>query len=251
MLLNKPCRRSCTTHTVQQQGSSNCLDFCVHCVAAGNPPNLVQQIVDLSIASGVVSAHTTMLGFETTPEKYQQMQVKISFGTFVYLRSWVDLIGCPPCTVKSKQLSLSLCIQSSAILPAVYSPQASLSSVRDSTQTPAGGRPLADGSVLFVLVLQAVPPNERRKKIIKWAVGGAAGVAIVAGVAAALTFGDLASTFANMPVGDAMQAMGGDLGGFFDGLGDAFDCCGGDCGDCGGCDCCGDCGDLCGACLTC
>lgn len=96
--------------------------------------------------------------------------------------------------------------------------------------------------------LQAVPPNERRKKIIKWAVGGAAGVAIVAGVAAALTFGDLASTLANMPVGDAMSAMGGDLGGFFDGLGDAFDCCGG---DCGGCDCCGDCGDLCGACLTC
>lgn len=70
-------------------------------------------------------------------------------------------------------------------------------------------------------------------------------MAVVAGVAAALTFGDLASTLANMPVGDAMTAMGGDLGGFFESLGDAFDCCG------GGCDCCGDCGDLCAACLTC
>jgi hypothetical protein len=44
-------------------------------VAAGNPPNLVQQIVDLSMASGVTSAHTAMVGFETTPQRYEQMQV--------------------------------------------------------------------------------------------------------------------------------------------------------------------------------
>eukprot|EP00879_Flechtneria_rotunda_P001855 GHRR01002023.1.p1 GENE.GHRR01002023.1~~GHRR01002023.1.p1 ORF type:complete len:570 (+),score=126.11 GHRR01002023.1:3309-5018(+) len=130
---------------------------------AGNPPNLVQQIVDLSVASGVTSAHTTMVGFETTPEKYEQMQ--------------------------------------------------------------------------------ALPPSERRKRIIKWAIGGAAGIAVVAGVAAALTFGDLASTLSNLPVGDAMGA-GGDLGNLFGNLGDmgGCDCCG---------ECCGDCGDLCGACLTC
>lgn len=89
-----------------------------------------------------------------------------------------------------------------------------------------------------------MPPNERRKKIIKWAIGGAAGIGIVAGVAAALTFGDLASTMANLPVGDALGGIG-DLGPFFDSLGGALDCCG------GGCDCCGDCGDVCGACLTC
>jgi hypothetical protein len=93
--------------------------------------------------------------------------------------------------------------------------------------------------------LQAVPPNERRKKIIKWAIGGAAGIGIVAGVAAALTFGDLASTMANMPVGDAMAGIGGDLGTFFEGLGGAMDCCGGNC------DCCGDCGDACNVCITC
>ncbi|WIA34758.1 hypothetical protein OEZ86_013065 [Tetradesmus obliquus] len=132
---------------------------------AGNPPNLVQQIVDLSMASGVASAHTAMVGFETTPQRYEQMQ--------------------------------------------------------------------------------AVPPNERRKKIIKWAIGGAAGIGIVAGVAAALTFGDLASTMANMPVGDAMAGIGGDLGTFFEGLGGAMDCCGGNC------DCCGDCGDACNVCVTC
>ncbi|KAF6256141.1 hypothetical protein COO60DRAFT_1531108, partial [Scenedesmus sp. NREL 46B-D3] len=131
---------------------------------AGNPPNLVQQIVDLSMASGVASAHTAMVGFETTPQRYEQMQ--------------------------------------------------------------------------------AVPPSERRKKIVKWAIGGAAGIGIVAGVAAALSFGDLASTMANMPVGDAMAGIGGDLSTFFEGLGGAMDCCG------GGCDC-GDCGDVCNACITC
>ncbi|KAF8061371.1 ITIH5 [Scenedesmus sp. PABB004] len=130
---------------------------------AGDPPAMVRAIVDLSVASGVASAHTAMVGFETTPERYEQMQ--------------------------------------------------------------------------------AVPPSERRKKIIKWAIGGAAGVGLVAGVAAALTFGDLAGTIGNLPVGDAMGALGGDLGGFFESLGGGMDCC-------GGCDC-GDCGDACGSCLTC
>jgi hypothetical protein len=46
------------------------------CYVAGNPPNLVQQIVDLSMASGVASAHTAMVGFETTPQRYEQMQVR-------------------------------------------------------------------------------------------------------------------------------------------------------------------------------
>jgi hypothetical protein len=48
--------------------------------AAGNPPNLVQQIVDLSMASGVTSAHTAMVGFETTPQRYEQMQVRCCSG---------------------------------------------------------------------------------------------------------------------------------------------------------------------------
>jgi hypothetical protein len=79
--------------------------------------------------------------------------------------------------------------------------------------------------------------------VAKWAIGGAAGVAVVAGVAAALAFGDLAGTLANMPVGDAMSAV--DLNTFISDITGFGDCCGG-CGDC-----CGDCGDICGACVTC
>lgn len=99
----------------------------------------------------------------------------------------------------------------------------------------------ADCHVCYV---QAVPPNERRKQIIKWAIGGAAGIGIIAGVAAALTFGDLVSTVSNVPVGEAM-AGAGDLPAFIDSLAVSMDCCG------GGCDCCGNCGDVCGACITC
>jgi hypothetical protein len=35
---------------------------------------------------------------------------------------------------------------------------------------------------------------ERRKRIARWAIGGAAGVALIGGVVAALGFGDLAGT---------------------------------------------------------
>jgi hypothetical protein len=79
--------------------------------------------------------------------------------------------------------------------------------------------------------------------VAKWAIGGVAGVAVVAGVAAALAFGDVASTVANMPVGDIMANSGG-LQDFVSAMADGgCDCCG------GGCDCCGDCGDLCMACV--
>lgn len=83
-------------------------------------------------------------------------------------------------------------------------------------------------------------PEQRRKHLVKYAIGGAAGILAVGGVVAALAFGSLAMTAGELPIGDIMS--GGDI---FSGLGDMGDCCGG-CGDC-----CGDCGDICGACVTC
>lgn len=88
--------------------------------------------------------------------------------------------------------------------------------------------------------LRALPAAQRRQKIIRWAIGGAAGVGIVAGVTIALTFGSLASSLANTPIADAMAGAGG---GDIDAVMQLFgggDCCGGDCGgcsDCHGCDC--------------
>ncbi|PNH02127.1 Inter-alpha-trypsin inhibitor heavy chain H4 [Tetrabaena socialis] len=41
---------------------------------AGNPPQMVNRIVDLSIATGVPCAHTRTVGFETTHSNYQAMQ---------------------------------------------------------------------------------------------------------------------------------------------------------------------------------
>jgi len=80
------------------------------------------------------------------------------------------------------------------------------------------------------------------KKVIpsKYAVGGAAAVAVIAGVGLAIGFGDIGATIANAPVLDALagglgdaiapvfEAVGGCCGGCFDGIGD---CCG-DCFDC-------------------
>ncbi|KIZ01618.1 hypothetical protein MNEG_6345 [Monoraphidium neglectum] len=86
--------------------------------------------------------------------------------------------------------------------------------------------------------LKKLPAAQRRAKIAKWAIGGAAGVAVVAGVTLALTFGSLASSVANTPVGDAMTSVGGaDMDSmmqlFNNGGGD---CCGGDCpAECHGC----------------
>lgn len=82
------------------------------------------------------------------------------------------------------------------------------------------------------------PPQQRGKKLAKLAVGGAAGVVVVGGVVAGLTFGSLAATAANLPVEEAMQVI--DLGAAFQGMGGGGDCCGGDCGGCDGCEC-GDC----------
>jgi hypothetical protein len=83
-------------------------------------------------------------------------------------------------------------------------------------------------------------PEQRRKHLVKYAIGGAAGVLVVGGVVAALAFGSLAATVGNMPIGDIMSS--GDMLSVLD---PGVDCCGG-CGDC-----CGDCGDICGACVTC
>lgn len=89
--------------------------------------------------------------------------------------------------------------------------------------------------------MQGMTPEQRRKHLVKYAIGGAAGILAVGGVAAALAFGSLAA--GELPIADLIS--GGDLGDVFSGLGDMGDCCGG-CGDC-----CGDCGDICGACVTC
>jgi hypothetical protein len=64
--------------------ANSCYHMFSHVSCAGNPPNLVQQIVDLSMASGVTSAHTAMVGFETTPQRYEQMQVGLLWSTAQY-----------------------------------------------------------------------------------------------------------------------------------------------------------------------
>lgn len=87
-------------------------------------------------------------------------------------------------------------------------------------------------------MLATKDPRVKRRKIMKWAVGGAAGVGIVAGVAAALAFGDIAMTLANSSVGDVMGAAGGDL---LSSFADMADCCGA----------CGDCADVCASCAVC
>lgn len=81
---------------------------------------------------------------------------------------------------------------------------------------------------------KALPPEQRRAKIIKWAIGGAAGVGVVAGVAVAIAFGSIAATAANESAAAAMAGGGGGGAGLPDLImgGDA-DCCGQcDCGDC-------------------
>ena len=40
----------------------------------GDPPALVEQLMNLSITAGVPSAYTCTVGFETTPRQWQQMQ---------------------------------------------------------------------------------------------------------------------------------------------------------------------------------
>jgi hypothetical protein len=82
---------------------------------------------------------------------------------------------------------------------------------------------------------KALPPAARRAKIIKWAIGGAAGVGVVVGVTLALTFGSIAATASNIPVHDALTAAAD--ANFGDLMGGA-DCC--DCGHCDG-DCCAVC----------
>ena len=48
-------------------------------------------------------------------------------------------------------------------------------------------------------------PSQRRRRIVRIAVGGAAGIALVAGGVVGLTFGSMAATAQNLPVIDAMQ----------------------------------------------
>jgi hypothetical protein len=98
-------------------------------------------------------------------------------------------------------------------------------------------------SYLAYIAVQDMTPDQRRKHLVKYAIGGAAGVLAVGGVAAALAFGSLAMTAGELPIGDLMS--GADMGDIFSGIGDMGDCCGG-CGEC-----CGDCGDVCGACVSC
>jgi len=68
------------------------------------------------------------------------------------------------------------------------------------------------------------------------ALGGVAGIAIVAGAAAAFAFGDLGATIANAGVfegiGGAFEGMGDAIGGAAAGVGEGC----GDCGDCDNCD---------------
>ena len=97
--------------------------------------------------------------------------------------------------------------------------------------------------MLDLIVTQGMTPEQRRKHLVKYAIGGAAGIVVVAGVAAALAFGSLAATAGELPVGDLLG--GADMADLFSSLGDMGDCCGG-CGDC-----CGDCGDVCASCVTC
>jgi hypothetical protein len=86
--------------------------------------------------------------------------------------------------------------------------------------------------------LRELPPSERRSRIAKWAIGGAAGVGVVAGVALAAAFGSIAASLANAPVGDAIAVVDPDLLAHLGGA----DCC-------GGCDAgCHDCGDGCALC---
>lgn len=59
---------------------------------------------------------------------------------------------------------------------------------------------------------KALPPSRRRAKILKLAIGGAAGVAVVAGAGVAIAFGSIAATAANEAV-IAFGAGGGGGGG--------------------------------------
>lgn len=96
--------------------------------------------------------------------------------------------------------------------------------------------------MLFTLHTQGMTPEQRRKHLVKYAIGGAAGILAVGGVTAALAFGSLALAAGEVPIADLM--VGADMGDLFSSFADT-DCCGG-CGDC-----CGDCGDICGACVQC
>jgi hypothetical protein len=40
----------------------------------GDPPALVEQLINLSVTAGVPTAYTCTVGFETTPKQWQQMQ---------------------------------------------------------------------------------------------------------------------------------------------------------------------------------
>lgn len=82
----------------------------------------------------------------------------------------------------------------------------------------------------------ALDKKKKRKKIALYAVGGVAGVAVLAGVGVALVFGSLALTAANASAFEAVGAAGGvaDVGGGGDAGGGCCDCDG--C-DCNGCDC--------------
>ncbi|CAD7696108.1 unnamed protein product [Ostreobium quekettii] len=76
----------------------------------------------------------------------------------------------------------------------------------------------------------------------KYAVGGAAGIALLAGAGLAFGFGDIASSVGNVPIPDF-----GDFGGIGDVFPDIADGIGGLCGGCG--DCCGDIGTCLGDCF--
>lgn len=104
--------------------------------------------------------------------------------------------------------------------------------------------------------MQAKIRHNKRVRIAKYAIGGAAAVAVVAGAVAFFAFGSVGATVANAPIGDAAVSLGGAgdlLGG--GGGGGGGDCCGCDgcdgCGDCCDCDCDCDCDCIGDECLDC
>jgi hypothetical protein len=180
---------------------------------AGNPPDYVSQIIDLSVATGASSLAVSAVG------PAQMHPTPRSRHTRAPSRASARATAATPRRAAE----------------------------RAGVQTPHTAVVGFETTASDYKKLQALTPAQRRAKIARWAIGGAAGVGVVAGVAVALTFGSLASTVANTPVGDAMMAVGDSMDPLA-GLGGAggADCCGGDC--CGGHHDCGECGHACAVC---
>lgn len=52
---------------------------------AGNPDHMLKKVIDMSIESGVVCAHTCMVGFETTPDRLQTLMKQVGAVLVSYL----------------------------------------------------------------------------------------------------------------------------------------------------------------------